>query len=229
MSKKCKAEVEAIESAMGVLSSIIHSLVELVKEFGGTMKSIYRLATPEGRNTMKQIARLIVSAAAGDVKKVAEEFFQFIGQIIIPAMPNEFVAKDFFVVNTAENAPVKISYVGGNFEKRYLGKIEKPSSGSTLAGRQLTKNTFDEKIITEIGGEIKVETTLYEVYTSMAKHPNGPDSGCGKLGVWNIFYVRDINGVLGAVDVYWHGDGWSVSAFKLECEWNAGNTVFSRN
>ena len=225
MSKK---DVPAIVSAMGVFTSVISSLAELVKKFGGTMENIYRLATPEGSETLEQIARLIVGAAK-DAKKKAEELFQFIGQIIIPARSGEFVAKNFFVVNTTENAPAKISYVGENFQKRYLGKIEKPFSGSTLAGRQLNENALDEKIIANIGGEAKAETTLYEVYAAMAQQPNGPNSACGKLKVWNIFYVRDIFGVLGAVCVGWSGDGWDVFACELEDEWNAGCTVFSRN
>jgi hypothetical protein len=220
--------VPAIVSAMGVFTSIISSLAELVKKFGGTMENIYRLATPEGSETLEQIARLIVGAAK-DAKKKAEELFQLIGQIMIPARAGEFVAKDFFVVNTAENAPAKISYVGENFQKRYLGKIEKPFSGSTLAGRQLNENALDEKIIAKIGGEAKAEITLYEGYAAIAQQPNGPDSGCGKLKAWNIFYIRDINGELGAVRVDWHGGGWDVSAYELENEWHAGPVVFSRN
>jgi hypothetical protein len=228
MSKRSKTEVEAIESAMGVLSSIIHSIVELVKKFGGTMENIYRLATPEGSETLEKIARLIVGAAE-EAKKRAEEFFQSIGQIVIPARAGEFVAKDFFVVNTAENAPAKISYVGENFGKRYLGKTEKPFSGSILAGRQLTENALDEKIIAKIGGKAKAETTLYEVYIAITQQPNGPNSGCGKLKMWNIFYVLDVNGVLGAVIVHWYGDGWDVDADELGDEWGAGDAVFSRN
>jgi hypothetical protein len=64
MSKK---DVPAIVSAMGVFTSIISSLTEHVKKFGGTMENIYRLATPEGSETLEKIARLIVGAV-GEAK-----------------------------------------------------------------------------------------------------------------------------------------------------------------
>lgn len=63
MSKKSRKEVEAIASAMGVFMAIISALVELVKKIGGTMENIYRLATPEGSETLEAIARIIVGGA----------------------------------------------------------------------------------------------------------------------------------------------------------------------
>jgi hypothetical protein len=47
----------------------------------------------------------------------------------------------------------------------------------------------------------------------------------------NIFYVRDITNTLRAVIVYWYGDGWDVKANSVEgpVEWDAGDSVFSRN
>jgi hypothetical protein len=62
MSKRSKREVEKIVSGMGVFMAIISTLVELVKKFGGTMESIYRLATPEGLKTLEDVARVIVDA-----------------------------------------------------------------------------------------------------------------------------------------------------------------------
>jgi hypothetical protein len=74
MSKKSRKEVEAILSGMGVFTAIISFLVELVKKFGGTMEDIYRLATPEGSETLEKIARLIV----GGAEKVKNEFLKLI-------------------------------------------------------------------------------------------------------------------------------------------------------
>lgn len=64
MARRKKKEVEAILSGMGVFVAIISCLVELVKKFGGTMRDIYRLATPEGRETLEAIAKLIVDGAS---------------------------------------------------------------------------------------------------------------------------------------------------------------------
>ncbi|MCK9379129.1 MAG: hypothetical protein M0P97_03210, partial [Candidatus Moranbacteria bacterium] len=74
MSRRSKKEVEAIVSGMGVFVSIISSLVELVKKFGGTMENIYRLATPEGSATLEKIAQMIVRG----VEKVQNEFLRLI-------------------------------------------------------------------------------------------------------------------------------------------------------
>lgn len=57
MSKK---NVSAIISALGVLMTIISELVALVRQFGGQDEDIHRLATPEGRSALEQVARLIV-------------------------------------------------------------------------------------------------------------------------------------------------------------------------
>ena len=66
MSKK---NVPAILSAMGVFVEIISNLVKFVEEFGGTMGNIYYLAKPEGIETLKKVARVIVD----EVKKWREE------------------------------------------------------------------------------------------------------------------------------------------------------------
>lgn len=57
---KSNKNVSAIVSAMGVLMSIISELVALVREMGGEDADIYRLATPDGKTTMREIAKAIV-------------------------------------------------------------------------------------------------------------------------------------------------------------------------
>jgi len=71
---RSKKEVEAIVSAMGVFMAIISNLVELVKKLGGSIEMIYRLATPEGSETLEAIARIIVGGAA----KVQSQFLKLI-------------------------------------------------------------------------------------------------------------------------------------------------------
>lgn len=71
---RSKKEVEAIVSGMGVFTAIISSLVELVKKLGGSIEMIYRLATPEGSETLEAIARVIV----GGVSKAQSQFLKLI-------------------------------------------------------------------------------------------------------------------------------------------------------
>jgi len=47
---------------MGLLMGIISELVSLVRQYGGQDEDIHRLATPDGRSVLEQIAKLIVEA-----------------------------------------------------------------------------------------------------------------------------------------------------------------------
>ena len=74
MAKRNPKEVEAIVSGMGVFTTIISNLVELIKKIGGTMESVYRLATPEGNKTLEAIAQLIVDGTT----EVKNQFLKLI-------------------------------------------------------------------------------------------------------------------------------------------------------
>ena len=66
----------------------------------------------------------------------------------------------------------------------------------------------------------------------MEKQGNkGEDGILLNNGYANIFYIKDQNGVLRPVGVYWCDDGWLVSAYSVgrPSRWDAGGRVFSRN
>lgn len=73
---KSKRQVEAIVSAMGVFMAIMTSLVELIKKLGGTMENLYRLATPEGKETLEAVAQIIVDGA----NRAKNKFFRLISE-----------------------------------------------------------------------------------------------------------------------------------------------------
>jgi hypothetical protein len=158
-----------------------------------------------------------------------------IGEIIstttIPATTEKFITKDNFVVNTENDAKVKISYLGDNFKTWFGAKTENPFSGSSIIGRQLIKGSVDAPILKELGGNEKAETTLTEIYAMMQKQANGEDGDLLTNDSANIFYVKDINNTLRAVSVSWFNDGWDVNAFSIEYSygWVAHNRVFSRD
>ncbi len=93
------------------------------------------------------------------------------------------------------------------------------------------KNSFDGPIIAELGGEAKAETTLTEIYDLMDRQSEGREGVLLNNGWANIFYVKDLAGVLRAVGVRWDDAGWRVFADSVEdpTEWYAGRQVFSRN
>ena len=155
---------------------------------------------------------------------------EMIGEVTISATTSKFVARDKFVVNTDDDAPVKISHVWDNFQNWFLDKVEKPIAKQTLQYGKLRKSSVDTPIIDELGGEAKAETTLTEMFSLMKKQKNGETGALLINGCANIFYIKDRCGVLRAVRVPWGDDGWNLSAIEVSNPntWNAGRQVFSR-
>ncbi len=154
-----------------------------------------------------------------------------VGTTTVAATTNPFVVRDRIVVNTPKNAPVKIYFVSDYFKQCFYGKTEEAFGGSTLNYGKLSRSSVDGPIIAELGGKAKAETTLTEVYALMEVQKNGEKDPLLTNGYANIFYVRDINGVLRAVVVYWNGVGWRVDADGVTHPgaWDVGDQVFSRN
>ncbi len=63
-------KVEEIVRGAGMFQTFIILLVEMVKELGGTMENIYRLTTPAGKETLQQIAQIIVGAGEAVVSPI---------------------------------------------------------------------------------------------------------------------------------------------------------------
>lgn len=134
---------------------------------------------------------------------------------IVAATTKDFVVKDNFIIDTSENAEVKISTINNNFINWFFPKTEKPFSGSTILGRKLQKDLVDNLIFAELGGQKKAEATLYELFVMMkCKDGNWRLANYGRA---NIFYIPDINGILRVVLVYWGGNGWIVLAYSVGC------------
>ena len=166
--------------------------------------------------------------------KPTPSILELVSTVVVSATTSKFVAKDRFVINTLDDAPVKISDLGNNFITWFLGgdgKTEDPVSEQTLRYHRLRKASVDAPIITELGGEEKSETTLMEMFSLMEKQKNGEDGVLLNNVYANIFYIRDQNGVLRAVRVRWYGVGWRVGADSVGRPhwWADGYQVFSRN
>lgn len=126
---------------------------------------------------------------------------------------------------------MKISWLGDNFKKNFLDKVEEVVAETTLNYHKLKKSSRDILIINELGGEDKAETTLAEMFFQMKKQASGESGVLLTNDYANIFYIRDINGVLWAVYCRWDVVGWYVFADSVEAtdDWNAGGQVFSRS
>lgn len=135
------------------------------------------------------------------------------------------------MIDTSEKARVKISYLGNNFKEKFLNKIEEEVSQSILRYQDLKNSSRDILIINEIGGETVAETTLSKMFALMEMQSESESGALLTNGYVNIFYIRDVTGVLWAVYCYWLGDGWFVVARSVEYPngWSDGLRVFSRN
>ena len=125
---------------------------------------------------------------------------------------------------------VKMVLHGSNFTSWFTGKVEKDVPTGDLVPFALTQSAYDSEIIADLGGEEKVEVTLAEIWPLMQRQANGEDGVLLTNGYANIFYVRDVNGVLRAVYVYWSDDGWRALANTIDVDrWLGVGRVFYRN
>ena len=163
------------------------------------------------------------------VPRSSQTLLEPIGTVAVPATTQPFVAKDKFVVNIGAESPVKILFLGSNFREWFLSKTEEPARQATLRYAKLMESSVDGPILAELGD--KAETTLSQIYALMERQPNGKEGILLTNGWANIFYARDVNGSLRAVNVNWNSDGWNANASSVENpnKWNDGNRVFSRN
>lgn len=167
---------------------------------------------------------------AGKVKVVIEEIvdsiLDFVATITVLATAAKFIAKEKLAIGQSG-----IKYHGDNFKAWFLDKVEESQTETTLRCHRLKKWSRDLPIIAELGGEEKVETTLSVIHQLISQQVNGEAGTLLTNGYANIFYVRDVDGVLRAVNVYWYGVGWRVLANTVEnpYRWLDGNQVFSRN
>ena len=222
----------------------MNMLSKALREFttGPLNQLIVNLGGQEGdqwEEELKKFLRKEPCWSNGQVAQVTQpktkpSILELVSTVVVSATTSKFVAKTAFVVNTKRNAPVKISGVWDNFTAWFLsgtGKTEDPITEQALRYHKLRQASVDGPIIQELGGEAKAETTLSEMFSLMEKQKNGEDGVLLNNGWVNIFYIRDQNGVLRAVRVFWDGGGWSVNAHSVEDQsrWDGGDQVFSRN
>lgn len=163
-------------------------------------------------------------------KAGTSDLFTFVGMFKTVGA-KEFVAAKHYVIDTSEDARVRISYLGGNFEKHLLPKVEREIAAAELKLQNLRrpsidlpKNPEEPGTIAGLGGLEKAETGLYEFHETLAYKQTVGDFS------WLVGYARDDDYVLWAVYAYWRGDGWGVEAdsvsFPFRCD--AGLEFLSR-
>jgi len=156
---------------------------------------------------------------------VVSALLDFIGTVKILST-GKFIVGDNFTIDSKK---VKIAWIEDNFRNNFSSKVEEAQAETTLNISKLKKNSLDALIITELGSA--TETTLANIWELLKKQPKGESGKLLTNSYANIFYVRDVKGVLWAVHVLWDGGGWGVfaSSVAVSVEWGEGRRVFSRN
>jgi len=138
-----------------------------------------------------------------------------------------FQAADRFKL--ASEGAVRIGYVGDNFRAWFSGLMVSAHAGSVIMPHTLARNAYDHEIIEALGGETRAETSLAELWYLMTLQGRGQEGVLLVNGYVNIFYVRDAEGVLRAVDVNYDASEWSVNASEIvDGSWLSERRVFAR-
>lgn len=175
------------------------------------------------QNTQEAIA-LSVNAITNRVKEAANKLLKFITTFTAPAT-KKFVAADHFVEGK-EIDGVKVAWMSDNFKNLFLPKVETDIESVTIRVHELSRNSKDLGIRTEVG-EDNEEIKLAHLLAGMKAHEADDEN---KVGKWLIGYIIGVDGNLWAVRADRHGDGWGLSAFSVEYPnpWSAGVQVLSR-
>jgi hypothetical protein len=158
--------------------------------------------------------RFLAGLVSGETKKL----LKFLWSVSLPAVAT-FVASDKFREGKTVDG-VKVAWLGQNFKTHFSKKVEKNVPALEAREHELVTGSKDPAIITEFGGEGKVETTLAHFWEFLKVNRSG----------WHVRYIRDVDGVLWAVDGSWLGGGLSVEAYSLDgpLGWGADGRFLSR-
>ncbi|WP_027550244.1 hypothetical protein [Bradyrhizobium sp. Cp5.3] len=138
-----------------------------------------------------------------------------------------FVAGEHFKEDIAPTAPVKISWLGATFVRRFAVKVETADDASLQA--YLLKNPSNAaEIIGELG--TRGESKLTDIWCLLKLQANGESGALQTNSTPNIFFVRDGAGDLAVIDALWGGAGWEIGASPVGSQqaWTRGTRIFSR-
>lgn len=168
---------------------------------------VNRLGGMSGVSRFLEFLKLVCEVAVGGTKK--------------------FVAADAFGANNP--AGIKF-FLGDNFEKHLLGKIENDVEPATIVVHRLEKPSRDPDIMAELGEKQVIKLAhFYELIKAQASGQEGP---LLVNGFANIAYIENEGGNLWTVRSHWHSFSreWFVDAYSVEFPdvWCVGRQVLSR-
>ncbi|MDP2736466.1 MAG: hypothetical protein Q8O59_01620 [bacterium] len=208
---RSKKEVEAIVSGMGVFVAIISSLVELVKKLGGSIEMIYRLATPEGSETLEAIARIIVQGMV----KAQSQFLKLISggvSLTVDAVDGTEIladAKDVF--------PGGIDSDFKNWGADEPGQL---TAKTPVEVHEMKKDATFSQMFGELNSDVrKLCLTQHQIKNFVKKHRNWL-----RTDGYATFFLFESNGNFFVAYVYFRSSGGLfvlVYQFEISYVWNA--------
>jgi len=207
-------------------------LGEVLRQVGGPLGDLWqKLAGEDGQEWLEALKRFLRKEESWP-QVVKQVLLKLVTTVILPAIAT-FRALDHFKVGEVEG--VKVGFVSDNFKRVFLtgdGKVERKVAKATLRVHQLLKGLVDSSIIAELGGEEVAETTLAQMWKMMKRQGRGQKGKLLTNSYANIFYIRDTDGVLWAVDCGWDSScaAWGVGAGPVRDPgaWADGSQVVSR-
>ena len=224
--------------AVRLLTALVHLISKLLRKL--SYEQVAALGEKENETKLEQMVEAFALINSGKtlVSKdsvtppapaIPPRLKTIEGATIVPAF-EKFEAKKNFKEDTSAKAVVQIYWIGDNFKKNFLKKIEVDVEKAELHRYSLLISSLDPDIMTELGEERRV-TKLAHFWAMLEKQPRGESGPLLVNGYANIAYVEDENGVVWAVGAGWHsGLGWGVGARSVGCPdgWRADSQVFSR-
>jgi hypothetical protein len=151
----------------------------------------------------------------------------FAASVNVPGI-ERFSAAGHFLENQPPEQ-LQITWLGQNFRKHFLRKVEADVSATELDMYRLRRSAHDDDIVAELGK--RPETNLYVIWTLLSCQPQGEKGALLTNATPNIFYVQDPAGATWSVDAVWGGAGWEIGASSLDDPrpWGRGRQVISRS
>jgi len=203
----------------------------------------------DGEQWFQEFTKFLRKEPCWAEAKISSPVLKILSSTKLPAATQEFIPQSKFLVNIVDGVyrprmralganfhygseaheEVKISNISEAFRSRYLHKVEGVQSARCLRRHILLRSSALVTIINALIVGSGIETTLEDIWDSMKVQPNGEEGDLVTRLRGNTFLVRDINGVLGAVDVVWEGLGWGIDALNVQTsKLLVGHLIFSR-
>lgn len=155
--------------------------------------------------------------------RMATTEFATVGVTVVPDVQG-FMASDRFKFDLG--GTVRIGYVGDNFW-RWFGSMTVPDHPGSVLVPHMLVHAHDRETIKTLGGEAKAETFLSEIWHLLSLQGRGQAGALLTNRYGNIFYVRDTEGVLRTVVIFYDGNIWDIEAYAIDSKWwDSGRRFF---